>query len=145
MNAVFTHKVQYYETDMMGVTHHANYVRWMEEARICLLEELGFPYSRVENDGVYSPVRSVSCVYKQPSTFGDVISIKVSVESFNNVVLVLLYEMRNQKGEAVCEARSEHVFINREGRIIRLNREQPEFYQTIQAAVQQLKEKENQE
>ena len=37
------------------------------------------------------------------------------------------------------------LFVNREGRIIRLNREQPEFYHTIQAAVQQLKEKENQE
>ena len=145
MNTVFTHKVQYYETDMMGITHHANYIRWMEEARIGLLEQLGFPYSRVESDGVFSPVRSVSCLYKQPSTFGDEISIKVTVESFNRIVLTLLYEMRNQKGEMVCEARSEHVFVNKQGRLIRLDKEQPEFYQTIQAAMQQLKETETQE
>jgi len=30
----YIRKVQYYETDMMGVTHHANYIHWMEEARI---------------------------------------------------------------------------------------------------------------
>ena len=33
-------KVQYYETDMMGVTHHANYLRWMEEARIDFLDQI---------------------------------------------------------------------------------------------------------
>ena len=140
MNAVFAHKVQYYETDMMGVTHHSNYVRWMEEARIRLLEELGYPYARLERDGTYSPVRAVSCVYKRPSTFGEEISIRVSAESFNGIVLVLLYEMRNGKGEIVCEGRSEHVFVNRDGRLLRLNRERPEFCQTIEAAVRELKE-----
>lgn len=30
----YTHQVHYYETDKMGVTHHANYIKWMEEARI---------------------------------------------------------------------------------------------------------------
>ena len=35
---MYTHKVQYYETDKMGITHHSNYIRWMEEARIDFLE-----------------------------------------------------------------------------------------------------------
>ena len=40
----YTKKVQYYETDMMGIAHHANYIRWMEEARIDFLDRMGFPY-----------------------------------------------------------------------------------------------------
>lgn len=28
----YQHKVQYYETDKMGITHHSNSIRWMEEA-----------------------------------------------------------------------------------------------------------------
>ena len=28
----YQHTVQYYETDRMGITHHSNYIRWMEEA-----------------------------------------------------------------------------------------------------------------
>ena len=37
------HKIpQYYETDQMGIIHHANYIRWFEEARVAYLEELGF-------------------------------------------------------------------------------------------------------
>ena len=39
---VYRHKVQYYETDKMGITHHSNYIRWMEEARIWFLSEIGF-------------------------------------------------------------------------------------------------------
>lgn len=29
----YIHKVQYYETDRMGITHHSNYIRWMEEEK----------------------------------------------------------------------------------------------------------------
>lgn len=43
----YIHKVQYYETDKMGITHHSNYVRWMEEARIEFLDQIGWSYVRV--------------------------------------------------------------------------------------------------
>ena len=127
----FVRKVQYYETDMMGVTHHANYIHWMEEARIEFMDQLGFPYSRMEVQGVRSPVKSLTCEYKQPCTFGDEINITVSVESFNGVVMVIVYDMRNQQGDVICTARSEHVFLDRGGHFVRMKREMPEFCQVI--------------
>ena len=39
----------------MGVTHHSNYIRFMEEARVAYLEQLGFPYAELERRGVISP------------------------------------------------------------------------------------------
>ena len=121
-------KVQYYETDMMGMAHHANYIRWMEEARIDFLDQLGFPYTRMEADGIISPVRAVSCQYKKPCTFGDTLSIAVTVDSFNGVVLTLGYDMtRESDGALVCQARSEHVFMRREGGLLRMKRDMPEF------------------
>ena len=127
----YTHKVQYYETDMMGITHHSNYIRWMEEARIDFMDQMGFPYSRMESEGIMSPVRSLSCSYKRPTRFGDTVSIDVSVESFSGARLTLLYVMTDQDGRTVCEASSEHAFMNKEGRIVRLNKEQPEFCETL--------------
>ena len=47
------HEVQYYETDRMGITHHSNYVRWMEEARTFFLREIGWPYEKIEKDGSF--------------------------------------------------------------------------------------------
>lgn len=126
-------RVQYYETDMMGVTHHANYIHWMEEARIDFMEQLGFPYAKMEAEGVLSPVKSIACEYRRASTFGEEITVSVSVLSFNGVVMVIGYDMRNQRGETVCTARSEHVFLDREGHFVRLKRQMPSFCAAIEA------------
>ena len=128
----FIRTAQYYETDRMGVIHHANYIHWMEEARISFLDQLGFPYAVMEEKGVLSPVKAISCEYKNSCTFGDRITIAISVESFNGVVMALRYRMLNEQGTVVCEASSEHVFLNREGRFVRLKREMPEFCEAIE-------------
>ena len=60
----YDHKVQYYETDGMGIVHHSNYIRWFEEARVDLLEQLGFGYDRIEEAGYSGPVLEVSCSTK---------------------------------------------------------------------------------
>ena len=133
----YIHKVQYYETDMMGVAHHANYIRWMEEARIDFMDRLGFPYAKMEAEGVISPVKAVSCEYRHPCTFGDEIGVSVSVESFNGVVMAILYEMRNQEGTTVCAARSEHVFLDRGGRFVRMKREMPAFCAAIERGMRE--------
>ena len=132
----YIRKVQYYETDMMGVTHHANYIHWMEEARIDFMEQLGFPYEAMEAKGVFSPVKAISCEYKHACTFGDEIFIQASVGSFNGVVMTILYEMKNQNEEIVCTGQSEHVFLNREGHFVRLKREIPEFCEAIEKSMQ---------
>ena len=128
----YIRSVQYYETDMMGVVHHANYIHWMEEARIDFMDQLGFPYAAMEARGVLSPVKALSCEYRNPSTFGDRISVTVSVASFNGVVLAIRYRMAKEDGVPVLEARSEHVFLNREGRFVRLKRELPGFCEAIE-------------
>ena len=129
----YVRRVQYYETDMMGVTHHANYLHWMEEARIDFMDQLGFPYAQMEAAGVLSPVRSVSCNYRHSCTFGDEITIHVAVESFDGVVMVISYDMRSAEGETVCEARSEHLFLNREGHFVRMKRVMPDFCEAVAA------------
>ena len=49
---MYIHKVNYYETDKMGVTHHSNYIRWMEEARVDFLEKAGLGYDKIEALGI---------------------------------------------------------------------------------------------
>ncbi len=135
----YSHRVQYYETDMMGITHHANYVRWMEEARIDFMDQIGFPYAAMEARDVVSPVRSVECRYLRPSTFGDEIGITVTPASFDGVVLSLRYEMRNTRsGEEVCAAASEHVFLDRQGHFVRMKRVMPDFCETVRRLIEGL-------
>ena len=69
----YTHEVKYYECDRMGITHHSNYIRFMEEARVDLMDQLGYGFDRMEAEGVVSPVVSVECQYKHPTTFRTVV------------------------------------------------------------------------
>ena len=87
----YIHQVQYYETDRMGITHHSNYIRWMEEARVAFLEELGWGYGKLEAMGIVSPVTQVSCDFKKTTTFPDRIAIEVSIREFRGVKLFLSY------------------------------------------------------
>lgn len=132
----YRRKVQYYETDGMGIVHHANYLHWMEEARIDLMAQMGYPYARMEAEGVASPVRALSCEYKKPCAFGDEVEIDVTAKSFNGVILTLGYAMRRRSDGALAfTGQSEHVFVNREGRLVRMKREMPEFCRAIEALI----------
>lgn len=131
----FTRLVQYYETDMMGITHHSNYIRWMEESRIDYLDQAGFPYREMEKGGIICPVTAVSCHYKKPCTFGDVITIRPQATGFNGVVMTIGYEMTNQQGELICTATSSHAFLNRDRELVRVKRDMPAFYDALMAQV----------
>ena len=127
----YLHRVQYYETDMMGITHHSNYIRWMEEARVDFLLQLGWDYAKLEKEGIVSPVLSVACDYKRPTSFPDTVVIRVSVQEFKGVKLRLAYEMKNAEGQIVCTGTSSHAFLNAKGRPIRMKQEQPELFEAL--------------
>lgn len=131
----YQHKVQYYETDKMGITHHSNYIRWMEEARTDFLEQIGWNYDKLEASGIFSPVTAVECKYKTSTTYADIVTITVSAESFQGVTLRLRYKIEKADGKLACDAYSEHCFLNREGKLLRLQKEHPDFYQVLAALV----------
>lgn len=128
---IYKHEVQYYETDRMGITHHSNYVRWMEEARTFFLREIGWPYERIEEEGIISPVTSLSCEYKATSTFADEISIEITVKGVKSARLSFEYRMLNQDGTIVCTAVSEHSFMSKEGKFVILKRDYPIFFDLL--------------
>lgn len=129
----YIHRVHYYETDRMGVTHHSNYIRMMEEARVDFMAQLGWPYAKMESLGVMSPVTALNIKYIAPTTFDDQVEVRVFVKSFNGVKLVIRYEMvkLTETPVTVLTGESEHVFLNGEGRFVRMKREMPEFTQLL--------------
>ena len=124
----YIHKVRYYETDKMGITHHSNYIRWMEEARVDFLDHIGYGYAKLENDGIISPVIGVECQYKHPTTFDDEVEIAVGVQEFKGVRLVICYKMTNRAtGDLVLEGKTMHCFTDIDGKTIILKKRIPEF------------------
>lgn len=124
----YIHKVHYYETDKMGITHHSNYIRWMEEARVDYLEKIGWGYDKLEELGISSPVIGIKCDYKNSTKFNDNIEIEVKIKEYNGVRMTISYEMKNKETEQiVLIGESKHCFTNQEGKPVILKKQCPEF------------------
>ena len=124
----YIHNVNYYETDKMGITHHSNYIRWMEEARTDFLKSAGYGIKRLEAEGVTSPVVAIECQYKHTTAFDDKVKIDVKLEKYTGVKLIISYVMTNQDtGELVFTAKSTHCFINKDGIPVAIKKKFPEF------------------
>ena len=127
----YSRKAQYHETDQMGIIHHSNYVKWMEEARIGFLEKVGFSYKKVEENGVISPVVEISVSYKKQVHFDDEIEISVSIHKYNGITLELEYVFFNKTQNEICTtAISRHCFMT-DGKLISLKKSLPELNQKI--------------
>ena len=134
----YIHKVHYYETDKMGITHHSNYIRFMEEARMNYLNETGFTMARLEAAGISSPVVSVTCDYKYPTTYDDEIEIEVKLIQYTGVKIMLSYVMRNLRtGNTVAEGESSHCFIDAAGRPVAVKKTCPEIDGVLKSIMQE--------
>lgn len=130
-------KARYYETDQMGIIHHSNYIRWMEEARIDMLNQLGYPYRRFEEMGYISPVLHAECEYKKSVKFDDEVKIVVSLQDFGKVKFTLRYDIYNMSEGGCLSAcgLTRHCFLNKDGRPVMMNKEMKEFSENMQKLI----------
>jgi len=123
----YRHKAQYYETDQMGVVHHSNYIRWFEEARTDLLEQLGIGYDRMEARGIVVPVLSVSCEYKVMVRYGETVRILPTIKSYSGLRLAVSYRIVDgASGELRATGESHHCFLDRAFKPLRMAKEHPD-------------------
>ncbi len=130
--APYIRTANYYETDQMKIIHHSNYIRWMEEARVDVMDQIGFGYDKMESMGVFSPVLGVSIEYKSMVRFNERVRIECRIGAYTGLQLRMLYRMTNLNTGAVCtECESRHGFLDGEGRIISLKRKYPEIHRLL--------------
>lgn len=124
----YEHHAKYYETDQMGIIHHSNYVKWMEEARMDLMEQMGLSYKQMEEMEIISPVLSISVEYHSMVHFDDTVVIQTKLVKYNGIKMEVEYVMTDKEtGELRTTARSSHCFLNRSGKPISLKRSYPEL------------------
>lgn len=134
MDFNFERRINYYETDRMGVVHHSNYIRYLEEARCHWLDAIGMPFSVLEENGVTIPVLGVNVTYKHHVTFDDTIIINVFAKEYNGVRMTVGYNITDKKtGNLVLTGETKHCFTNRALRPVNLKKYAPEFSKKFEA------------
>lgn len=115
--AMYTHdlnlRVRYAETDQMGYVYYGTYAQYFEVGRVEALRSLGFPYRRMEDEGVMLPVHSLAVKYHKPAHYDDPLTVRTIITEMPSVRIHFAYEIRNDKGVLLTEATTTLVFMDR--------------------------------
>ncbi len=112
-------RVRYYETDAQGFVHHANYLQYLELARVEQLLAMGYDYAQLERDGIILVVNKIACKYHRPSRFGDTLRLQIRTVRARGARIDHVYRLF-RGGELLAEAESTLACIDREGSVQRL-------------------------
>ena len=107
-------RVQYYETDQMGVVHHSNYIRYFEIGRTDLMRRMGLCYKNLEDSGTVMPITNVEVRYLYPAYYDDIICIKSFIKELPKARIVFNYEIYNAQGKLLADGSTTLAFVNKE-------------------------------
>lgn len=117
--STYRYRVPFFDTDAMGVVHHANYIRYLELARIVWLDEHDLPYHRIAGQGIHYATTRVELDYHYSARFDDRIDISVWLDWVRGASLCMAYELRC--GDVVvASGHTVHAAVDTTGRVRRL-------------------------
>lgn len=117
-------RVRYSETDKMGIVYHANYIVWFEIGRTEFCRAARFPYSEMEAQGVLILVTGVDCRYRRAARYDDEVTIRTRMGDTGSRGLSFFYEIvRRDDGTLLAEGSTRHVFVDGNGKPIRIPEE----------------------
>ncbi|MEW6534915.1 MAG: thioesterase family protein [Candidatus Auribacterota bacterium] len=91
-----TIRVRYCEVDKMGVLHHSRYLAYFEIGRTEFLRTSGFSYREFEDAHLYLVIVKVSCNYKYPIRYDDVVRVITTLKRMTPAKIEHTYEIWNE-------------------------------------------------
>lgn len=122
--------VRYAETDKMGIVHHSVYPIWYELARTDLSKQAGFPYSKMEEVGVMTPLVELNSKYYSPAYYDDNLIVTARVSKLTPARIVFYYEVfkENDMTKPINTGYTVHALVNMEMKPINTKKLFPEIY-----------------
>jgi len=118
-------KVYYEDTDAGGVVYYANYLRYLERARMEFLYEKGIDVIDYHQRGIFFVVTNLEIAYKKSARLGDVLTVTTEVTELRKASL----RLKNQifRGEELIVEAFITLACLENGRLRRL----PEEFKTL--------------
>lgn len=130
--------VRYAETDQMGIAHHSVYPIWFELARTDLAKQAGFPYSKMEQAGVMTPLVELECKYRKPAHYEDELIVTATICKLSSVKVEFYYEVfLENEDKPICTGTTSHALVSSKNfHIINVKKEFPEIYRVLESMTQ---------
>ena len=91
-------RVNYSETDQMGVVYHANYLVWFDRARTEHLRTTGYTYREMEAEGVYLAVTEARLRFRRPALYDDLVRVRCWVRDLASRRVTFGYAVERAAG-----------------------------------------------
>jgi acyl-CoA thioester hydrolase len=121
--AVLPLRVRYAESDQMGFAYYANYLVWFEVGRTDWLRQRGVTYRSLEEKGYLLPVTEACCRYLASARYDDQLFVLARATRLTRVQLRFEYRIVHENGALLAEGHTEHCFLSRDGRPVRVPEE----------------------
>ncbi len=126
-------KVRYAETDQMGIVHHSVYPIWFEAGRTDFMEKLGYPYSRLEAEGIMTPLTKLNCSFREGARYGDTVIVSVYLKKLSPVRLEIWYKVRRKSDmQLLATGETTLACTDKSMKIINLKAVNPDLYKLLE-------------
>lgn len=96
-------RVRFFETDLMGIVHHAAYLTYVEAGRVEYLRARGADYRRLVQSGYHMPVVEAELAYKRPAYFDDELVVETRLSALTRVTTRFDYRI-SRAGDLLATA-----------------------------------------
>lgn len=115
------HRVNYSETDQMGVAYHGRYVVWLDMARTEHLRGTGTTYRDLEAGGLLLAVADLQVRFRSPARYDDLVLLRCWVRELASRRITFGYAIhRDATGELLATARTDMMALDRTFQVVRV-------------------------
>ena len=129
----YSRRINYYETDMMSIVHHSNYIRFFEEARCDFMEQIGCNVRALEDKGVSIAVVDAYAKYIVPLKFDDKVYITTKLTKMSAAKMEFEYEIRFADTDILATVgKTSHCCVNCSNKPMPIKKADANLYETLQ-------------
>ncbi|WP_086234387.1 MULTISPECIES: acyl-CoA thioesterase [Campylobacter] len=103
-------KAEFFDTDPMGIMWHGNYVKYLEMARCKLLDEIGYNYIKMQDNGFTLPIVKMDLKYINPIYFNEYFIVEISVIECD-ITLKFKYTLLSKDELTIAKASTTQVAV----------------------------------
>ena len=116
-----THRVNYSETDQMGVAYHGRYVVWLDMARTEHLRRTGTTYRQLEERGLLLAVGDLRVRYRSPAKYDDLVRVRCWVRDLASRRITFGYAIEHaETGTLLATAETAMMTLDRQFAVTRV-------------------------
>lgn len=107
-------QVAWGDCDPAGIIYYPTYYRWMDAATWALLEQVGYPASRIRAEGWTIPSADTQCAFKSSPTYGDGCEVRASVTRWGRSSFVVGHAFVHADGRLLAQGSETRVWCQYE-------------------------------